>query len=137
MLRLGRRDTITRADGPHLTAIVSEEALLQPTGGRPVMAEQLRHLRKMDDEPNITSRVLPNRQQIVHPAHAGPFVLYEFPEAAPIVHLEHYSSAAFLYGMRDVATYREAVTALDELAHPAAGSREIIEQYATYMESYQ
>ncbi|WP_342671870.1 helix-turn-helix transcriptional regulator [Actinopolyspora halophila] len=137
MLRLGRRDTITKPNGPQLTAVIAEEALQQPTGGHSVMGEQLRHLLKMDEEPNISVRVLPGREQIVHPAHAGPFVLYEFAKAAPIVHLEHYSSAAFLYGMRDVEAYREAVATLRELALPQDESRTIVEYYATHMETQQ
>ncbi|GAB3434963.1 hypothetical protein GCM10027436_12540 [Actinophytocola sediminis] len=69
-----------------------------------------------------------------HPGFAGPFVLYDFPDAPPVVHFEHYSSGAFVPNADDVQAYRGAVDRLREIAiSPAASTRRIAE-IATEME---
>ncbi|GAA0523514.1 helix-turn-helix transcriptional regulator [Saccharopolyspora thermophila] len=114
-LRVGRRDVLYRATAPHLTAIISEGVLRNRLGGVAIMADQLRHLLKMGELPNVAIVVLPAVSERWHPAHAGSFILYEFPKSAPIVHLEHFCSGVFI-NTKEVAAYQDAVATLRGMA---------------------
>ncbi|MEY8041094.1 DUF5753 domain-containing protein [Saccharopolyspora cebuensis] len=85
-------------------------------GGAAVMADQLRHILDVADQPNITVHVLAGGATSWHPAHAGPFMLFDFRKEPSIVHLEHLSSSAFLYAPGDVRVYSDAVANLTRLA---------------------
>ncbi|GAA2776425.1 helix-turn-helix transcriptional regulator [Saccharopolyspora taberi] len=134
-LRVGRREVLTRSDSPRLTAYVLEAALHESIGGPRVMAEQLRFVAEMALRPNVDVRILASGARSLHAGHAGPFVLFEFPKAAPIVHLEHYSSAAFLYGARDVQAYLQARDNLRTVAISQAESLRMLGSCAEEMES--
>ncbi|WP_374957095.1 helix-turn-helix domain-containing protein [Actinopolyspora mortivallis] len=136
-MRVGRRDVLTRSKQPvDFTAIIAENALRQPMGGRTVMADQLRHIAKMSELDNVTVHVLPHELTNWTPAHAGPFILFDFAKSAPIVHHEHLSSSAFLSGAGDIQVHREAAVNLREAAMNPTDSVEFILRCATDMEDY-
>jgi transcriptional regulator with XRE-family HTH domain len=59
-VRLRRKDALTRDEDPlHMKAYLSEAALRTPVGGPAVMVEQLEHLVKLGELPNVTVHVLP------------------------------------------------------------------------------
>ncbi|MEB3366740.1 helix-turn-helix domain-containing protein [Saccharopolyspora mangrovi] len=124
-LRVGRAAILERKGAPQLIAIVSEFALRQRIGGAEVMADQIRHLFKAAELPNVTILVLPAVSERWHPAHAGAFILFEFPKSDPIVHLEHFASGAFL-NAKEVAAYRGAVDTLREVAMDEETSTRLI-----------
>ncbi|NHD18119.1 MULTISPECIES: helix-turn-helix transcriptional regulator [unclassified Actinopolyspora] len=134
-LRLGRREVLTRGNGPHFTALILETALRTPIGGRGVLAEQLRQIADMAAWPNVTVQVIPSDIETWHPAHVGAFILFEFPKSKPIVHIEQYSSAVFLHEPEDGQAYQEAVGRLRQLAMSPAESTEIITRTAKEMEN--
>jgi hypothetical protein len=82
----------------------------------------------------VTLRVVP-RHVGWHPGLLGPFVLFDFPAAPPVLYLEHHSSGAFIPTEHDVAQYRKAVAWLGELAlapdESAALIATLIEEAAT------
>lgn len=134
-VRLGRQDVITRRKNPlPYVAIIGEWAIREPIGGPDVMIEQLNRLAELSARPNIEIRVLPHGASAGHAAHAGPFVLFEFPKAAPIVHLEHFGSAAFVYAAKEVAAYKRAGESLRHAAMSESESRALIAEVATEME---
>ncbi|NHD18560.1 MULTISPECIES: helix-turn-helix transcriptional regulator [unclassified Actinopolyspora] len=135
-MRIGRRDVLTRSKPVDFTAVIAESALRQPMGGRAVMADQLRHIAKMSELDNVTVHVLPHELTSWTPAHAGPFILFDFAKTAPIVHHEHLSSSAFLSGLGDIRTHREAAVNLREAAMNPTDSAEFILRCATDMEDY-
>ncbi|SDO95664.1 Helix-turn-helix domain-containing protein [Actinopolyspora xinjiangensis] len=124
--RLSRREVLERENAPHFVAIIAEAALWEKLGGASVMAEQLRYLLKMADRGNVTIQVLPAGADTWHPAHAGPFILFEFDDQQPIVHLEHYRTSAFLRKVKDVADYRAAADTLRQRAMSPEASKEFI-----------
>ncbi|QIZ35315.1 helix-turn-helix domain-containing protein [Saccharopolyspora sp. ASAGF58] len=116
MMRLGRRDLITRRRAPiRFTAVVLESALHQLIGGPEVMADQLQFLLEMGERDNVEIRVIP-RSAGWTPAHAGPFVLLEFAKAAPVVHLEHHRSSVFLRDEADVKAFVSAREDVERMA---------------------
>ncbi|WP_092597912.1 helix-turn-helix domain-containing protein [Actinopolyspora xinjiangensis] len=133
-MRIGRRDVLTRPKPVELTAIILETALRRPMGGREVMADQLRYIAKIaSDHNNVTVHVLPDTGKWT-PAHIGPFILFDFAKAAPIVHFEHLSSSAFLSNTGDIKVHREAAVNLREAAMNPTESIEFIAQCAAEME---
>ncbi|MER7009869.1 helix-turn-helix transcriptional regulator [Saccharopolyspora sp. NPDC000359] len=126
MMRLGRREVITRKKLPiRFTAIMLEAALNQSIGGSDVMQEQLQFLLEMGERDNVDIRVIPQSAGWT-PAHAGPFVLLEFAKAAPVVHLEHHRSSAFLRDEGDVSAFVTAREDIERVAMSPAASAELI-----------
>lgn len=134
-LRLGRQNILTkRRNAPRLTVYIAEGVLREPIGGYAVMADQLHHILGMAERENIAVRAIPSRAHAMHPAHAGPFVLFRFPKASPIVHLEHYGSPSFLYKDKDVAVYERAEEILRTVAMSESDSVSLMAKIATEME---
>lgn len=127
MVRASRSEVLTRRDPLRFEAIVSEVVLQQTIAAPVVMAEQFGHLLKMGERPNITIRVVPLRTGY-HPGLSGPFVLYDFPEALPVVHFEHFSSGAFVPTGHDVDQHRQALAEIRKLALSATDSLKFVEQ---------
>lgn len=136
MLRAGRREILTNTRNPvQYNALVDEIALRRPIATPDVMTEQLRHLIGLGGRPNVNLRIVPDRVPW-HPGTAGPFVLYEFPDAPPFVHFENYSSSAFVADSDDIEAYRRAVDMIAEHALSAEESmdliaRTIVEEWST------
>ncbi|GAA4874675.1 helix-turn-helix transcriptional regulator [Saccharopolyspora cebuensis] len=133
-LRIGRRDVLNRRGAPQFDVLVMELGLRNVIGGKDVMAEQLRQMQNMAARPNISIRVIPDSEEW-NPAHAGSYLLFEFSSSAPIVHLEHYSSAAFLHEADDTEAYHSATDTLRQLALNEEQSSELIAEVAEEMEN--
>jgi transcriptional regulator with XRE-family HTH domain len=132
LVRIGRREAITRSNPTRLAALIGEEALRDPVVAPALMADQLMHLVRMSERPNIQLWVVPSRIGW-HPGLMGPFVLYEFPDSAPVVHFEHFSSAAFVPELANVNDYHRAVAEMKDVAvgpdRSAALIAEIVEEW--------
>ncbi len=123
--RVGRQVFLSRPEPPELLTIVDEAALRRPIGGRKVMAEQLRHMVKVADRPNVTVRVIP----FEHGAHTGldgAYLVLEFARASTIVHLEHKQSGIFVDEPKDVEPFLVATATLTEVALDPAASEKFI-----------
>lgn len=128
-LRMARREALSQPR--QITAYLTEHALRDELGGSATMAEQLRYLVEVAERPNIEIRVIPDDLKQWTLVHEGAFVLYKFPKAAPIVHLEHYRGPAFLYDREDVSAY---INAIDTLADVAMSPDRSVELMATLVE---
>lgn len=112
MMRLARRDALTRARPVDFTAVVGMPAVTGRIGGLEVMADQLSHVRDVTARDNVTIQVLDLGGDWT-PGHPGAFILYEFgDDMPPTVYLEHYRSGAFLVDEADVAAYKDAAETL-------------------------
>lgn len=134
MVRMSLQEVITRRDPVNLLAFIGEAALREPIGEIEVRIDQLRHLNKISRQRrNVVIRVI--RLGVGwHPGTAGPFVLYDFPDAPPVLHFEHFSSGAFVPDAADVEAYRRAVTMMDEVAMSPAASTRLIAEIADELE---
>lgn len=131
-LRMARATAL--AAPRQIEVILAERALRDPLGGNKVMAEQVHHLIELSGQANITLSVLPADLRRWTLAHDGAFVLYEFPKAAPIVHLEHYRGPAFLYDAKDVQAYQEETDTLARAAMSPVESVELMAAIADQLE---
>lgn len=116
LMRVGRRDALTRTNPVELTAVVGMPAVLGRIGGVNVMAGQLAHVRDVTARDNVKVQVLDLSGDWT-PGHPGAFILYEFDDnMPPTVYLEHYRSGAFLVDEADVAAYQAAAESLRRVA---------------------
>lgn len=129
MVRVSRREVVTKRDPVTLVALIGEEVLRDGICEPLIMADQLQHLAQMAGRPNVTIRVMPPRMGW-HPGYAGPFNVYEFPDAPPVVYFEHYRSGAFIPDEDDVAAYQTALDRMLGLARTADDSKKLINQIA-------
>ena len=120
-----RRDILTCRHPVHLRAIISESAFRDPIGPSGVMVAQLRHLITMSELPNVSVQIVPHGVGY-HPGMSGPFVLYEFDDAPPVVHFEHHVSAAFDQDHDDADSYGKVIAALDRVALSSSESIKFI-----------
>ncbi|PKW18468.1 hypothetical protein A8926_6555 [Saccharopolyspora spinosa] len=133
-MRVGRRDVLTRRNPAQFDAIIAEHVLYQQIGGPSVMADQLRHIAKMAELPNVFIQIVPSSTQTWHLALEGAFILFEFPKASPIVNLEHFRSSVFLYDDGDIYDYAQAGDSLRQAAMSPADSLKLIARSAELME---
>ncbi|CAL99649.1 helix-turn-helix protein [Saccharopolyspora erythraea NRRL 2338] len=125
MLRIARREVLTRRDPVRFLALIGEDALRDRIGEPEVMEEQLRYLLDLGLHDNVTVQVVQPRIGW-HPGLAGPFVLYDFPDAPSVVHFEHFSSGAFVPDADDVQAYQCAVDNIRRVALSPAQTTERI-----------
>jgi transcriptional regulator with XRE-family HTH domain len=124
MIHAGRRDVLTRHDDPvRYTALIGEAIFRECVGSPEIMREQFRFLVEMAQRPNVTIQTVPDGIGW-HPGWSGRFVLYEFPDASPVVYFEHHSSGAFVSAEHDIAEYRRAIERLRAIARGPAASIE-------------
>ncbi|MEV6233743.1 helix-turn-helix transcriptional regulator [Saccharopolyspora shandongensis] len=115
LVRVGRREVLTRRHPANLLALVGEPAIRQIIGGQDVMIDQLRHLLDFADRPNVTLQVVSSTAGW-HPALEGPFVLIDSQDEPPVVHLENRRAALFFHEPEDVAAYQKAVDTVRNVA---------------------
>jgi transcriptional regulator with XRE-family HTH domain len=131
-LRAGRREAITRRRNPvEFLALIDSEVLARPIGSPEVMADQLDHLIRMTELPNITIQLVPSRAPGYHPMLAGPFMMLEFPTATPIVLLEHHRTSAFIWDRESLAAYLSAPEEIQRVAMSPERSLRTMKEMAT------
>jgi transcriptional regulator with XRE-family HTH domain len=104
-IKMTRQRVLAGDSPPQLSVILDEAALLRTVGSADVMREQVAHLVKLAEAPNIVIQVLPLAVG-AHPATSGEFTILGFPElvAPDVVYLENMTSD--LYVEREGEVYR-------------------------------
>lgn len=115
MVRVARRDALTRPRPVELVALIGEHAIRACVGSPSLMAEQLRYLEQVSAWPSVTLEIVELTGDW-HPGFAGPFIIYEFDDMPPQVYLEHHRSGAFLVDPADVAAYQTAADTIRRAA---------------------
>lgn len=94
--RMARQDRLTGEDPIQMHAVLTEGALRTEMGGPDVMREQVKHVRKLADLPNITIQVCPFKNG-AHAATGFPFILLRLPnsDGLDVVYLEDQTSARY------------------------------------------
>jgi transcriptional regulator with XRE-family HTH domain len=123
-LRKARQALLADGDPLRLHAVVDEAALRRLVGGPQVMAEQLRRLNEVGEQPNITLQVA-SFEAGGHAAMDGPFVILSFPEQSDpaVVYIESPKGDVYWEEPSDVARYSDLFARLSaESLDPAASS---------------
>jgi transcriptional regulator with XRE-family HTH domain len=131
-LRMARQDILTRADAPvELSAVIDESTLHRVAGGPGLMADQLTHLLKMAERPNITVRVFPFAAGVVTSLASG-YRILSFPGWAEpgVVYIEHREGAIYLDDANDVDGHVLAFEHLVSLALTPEDSMAMVREAA-------
>ncbi|MDX6740008.1 helix-turn-helix transcriptional regulator [Actinocorallia sp. A-T 12471] len=127
-----RRQTRLHAADLRVWAIVDENALRRPIGGKAVMREQVEHLIELSTRPNVTIQVLPFNAG-GHAGVSGAFSLLRFPEETlpDIVYLEQLTSALYLDKPADIDRYLQVMNRLALEAAQPEDSRDMLMRVLT------
>ncbi|SDJ86402.1 Helix-turn-helix domain-containing protein [Actinopolyspora mzabensis] len=124
-MRAARRDVLTKVQAPVFEAFILEHVLRDSVCDASAHADQLRHLLKMAELPNVSIRALPKNLGWTH-LHSGHFIHFEFGDAAPIVHLETLGSGVFLSSPGAISNYTDAMGSLRQAAMTEQETAEFI-----------
>jgi transcriptional regulator with XRE-family HTH domain len=128
--RIQRQASLTKKSPLNLWAIIDEAVISRLVGGPQVMADQLRRLVELANEPHITLQVIPFAAG-AHPGMPGSFVVMDFPDAADpdLVYLDSMAGDLFLEREADVRRYTVIFEHLRALAlSPQESTRLIAER---------
>ena len=114
--RMSRQNLLTLSRPVRLQAIIDEHALERPFGDREVVAQQIQHLIRMVDRPNISVQLLPTDAGL-HSGLNGPFVLMHYQDEASLVLLENKVASMFLDEDEQIETYEAVWGELSALAY--------------------
>ncbi|KOG42545.1 helix-turn-helix domain-containing protein [Streptomyces resistomycificus] len=131
-LRTRRAELLLRADAPQLWAVIDESVLLRVLGSRDVMREQLQHLVRMAQRPNVTVQIVPlDVTNASAPSIPITYLRFGGLDLPDVVYLEHIKSANFLEDRDETEEYR---LALDRLADEALEPRDSLKLLRETME---
>jgi hypothetical protein len=119
MARLRRQQILMKIT---YRAFISETVLRTPFGGPDAARGQLAHLLRSQDR-GIEVRVIPAHQTRMLILH--PFLLMQFPNTTPVVHIELSVGAFYVHG-KDVDPYESILQRLDRVALSPGDTRTII-----------
>lgn len=85
--RLDRQKVFERKPRPTANFLIEESVLRRPIGGRRVLREQLRHLRRCAELPFLSLQIMPTDRE-THAALDGPMVLLETPDHDQLAYIE-------------------------------------------------
>jgi len=78
-LRTKRRDLLTSGDAPQFSFVLDESAIRRLAGSPAIMSQQLMHLVRVAELPNVTMRLVPFTAGL-HPGMKGSFEVVEFED---------------------------------------------------------
>lgn len=137
-LRMGRQTILRRSIDPVLLRVALSEPILRcAVGGGAVMADQLAHLAKAAELPNVSVRVAPFSAGL-HPGKlSGPFEILRFPmngggldSEPPTAYADIYTGAIYLDKPHEVERYDQAFGEIWESSLGERASRTLILQAA-------
>ena len=103
-LRMTRQKILDYDEPPRLWAIIDESALYRANGSSEIMTEQLEHLVRMSERPNIVIQVILNGEGSTA-AGGRSFTILTFKSESAVVYLEDVKSARYVRKTDEVALY--------------------------------
>ena len=126
--RTRRRELLLRNENPlELDALLDEAALRRVIGGRKIMVDQLEHLVRMAELPNVTVRVLPLDYQGPGPYASMVVLKYPEPDEPDSVHLETLAGMVAEDDVEKVAVFSDIWEGIAAAAPSPEKSMRIIE----------
>ncbi len=127
-LRMARQSALTREPDPlQLWAIIGESVLDAVVGSPAVMHEQISHLLKLSELPNVDIQILP-ASKATHPGLSGAFAIVEFPESweGDAVYVETLTRNMYLSDADEVHRHNLAYRHLSAMAYDPGESRAML-----------
>jgi hypothetical protein len=128
-----RRQTRLEDPGFVVRAFLSEAVLRDQAGGPGLMKEQLYHLLRFFELPNVSIRVVPFDSRSILGSAVGSFVLLDFPGLSeskttepPIVYVEGYAGDLYLERDKEIDRYRGGLREIARVALNKEQSRDFI-----------
>ncbi|MET8180799.1 helix-turn-helix transcriptional regulator [Streptomyces sp. NPDC005336] len=127
-IRMKRQEILRRDKPPHLWAILDESVIRRVVGSREVMREQLDHLLRANESPDITLQVLPFAKG-AHSAAMGSFVILGGAEPSlDVVYVDIHVGSLFMEKEEELERYRLAFDYLRAQALDMTSSSALIER---------
>jgi hypothetical protein len=117
-IRMGRRDALQRPDPVEFFSFVGEATLYWMIGGRDVMIDQLRHVLKLAQLPNVHLQLVPFSSGW-QPTLDGIFMVLD----RTFVHIDSGSAAVFLHDPADISSYVGAAAQVRDVAYGEAETK--------------
>ncbi|TWJ30234.1 helix-turn-helix protein [Micromonospora sagamiensis] len=131
--RLQRQSVLHREAPVQMSVVLNEAVLLRPVGAPAVMADQLAHIGRVAQLPNVTIQILPFMAG-GHPAMSTPYVVLHFADAADdaVVYLDNLTMGLALEGAEHVRGYTLVHEKLCRMALSPADSLTRLEDASRY-----
>lgn len=123
-MRMKRQQLLLQSEMPLMFFIMDEAAVRRLVGGKEAMRRQIQRLLGESEKPTVTIEVVPFSAG-EHPGMQGPFMLFEFPDAADddALYLEGPSESRWNRDdPEEISSYRERFEALRGLSLGPQGS---------------
>lgn len=128
-----RRQARITADADfRIDVMLAESVLRHQVGGPAVMVEQLDHLARIGELPNVSVRVVPHGVGTYLGLIVQSFTMFEFPplqrglKEPPVIFVEGYKGALFQEDAEVLGLYRNAVKEIGGVALDAEASRKLL-----------
>lgn len=133
-VRMERQKVLHRPGPLRLSAVIGEQVLHRPAGGRDVMRAQLRHLCEAAEAENVTVRLLPYAAG-EHPGMTGAFTILSFPDPADhdIVYCDTPAGAVYAEEPHDIGRAGRAFEMLTAASLPPRESIDLAARYAAQL----
>ncbi|MET7282721.1 helix-turn-helix transcriptional regulator [Kribbella sp. NPDC005582] len=128
-LRVTRQQILTRTSPVRLWVVIDESVLHRPVGGPEILRNQIEHLMKLAQEPNITLQIMPF-SSVGYPGAGGAFSILRFPDGdlPDIVYIEHAASALYLDKLEEVDEYAAIMEGLTIAAAPVSATEGLLKE---------
>jgi transcriptional regulator with XRE-family HTH domain len=127
-MRMKRQQVLQQPEMPLMFFIMDEAAVRRLVGGKEAMRRQIKRLLDESDKPTVTIEVVPFSAG-AHPGMQGPFMLFEFPDAADddALYLEGPNDSRFSRdNAEEISRFRERFEALRGLSLGPEGSIDLL-----------
>jgi transcriptional regulator with XRE-family HTH domain len=127
-MRTKRQQLLQQPETPLMFFIVDEAAVRRLVGGQQAMRRQIQRLLDESDKPTVTIEIVPFSAG-AHPGMQGPFMLFEFPDAADddALYLEGPSESRWNRDdPEEILSFRERFEVLRGLSLGPQGSRDLL-----------
>jgi transcriptional regulator with XRE-family HTH domain len=124
-VRMRRQELLTAARPPRVWSVLDEAAIRRPVGTTAVMREQLEHLVRLAERPNITLQLIPFAAG-AHDGAGGAFTVLRFaePNVPDVVYFEQLAGAQYLDKRAETDRYLDVINRLSATAlDPGATTR--------------
>lgn len=116
-VRMRRQELLSAADPPRVWSVLDEAAIRRTVGSTAVMREQLEHLIRLAERPNVTLQLIPFSAG-AHDGAGGAFTVLRFaePDVPDVVYFEQLAGAQYLDKRTDTDHYLDVVNRLSATA---------------------